>query len=447
MAELDDNQIRCLRYVYAYFHRESAWPIVSRLQHHLVVDLKDRIALAEVLATIPQKFTNFNGTDGEVWLTVRGVHASEGSGAQELEDFVHLVRTAVRRYEADPDARVQRGDLVAIGLTPERIRRTFLLSEHEWFLWRGGGAAADGDWYRLLSRDIWKFDGIESADEYIRRDDQLRHPQVPTETLTKTSEADVSDEIQMGEVDDETIGALADFVCGESGPLYRAGWALNSQPGMLRRVVLRLADPREYQGDLGKVREAIEGLNRILAIEGYSLGLDGTTPRIHQGVATFAEPADLSHAVPAVDFSRVVDQPLLGNLLADRWREIEICIAAGAPLAAIILMGSVLEGALLAMARSRPEEASRSRSAPKDAAGNVRPFNDWSLGQLIDVGRDCAWLHAGSSGFANVLRDYRNFIHPVAQLKAGVQIDDGTADICMRVVHKSLDDISKARVR
>src|SRR5207248_824660 len=118
-----------------------------------------------------------------------------------------------------------------------------------------------------------------------------------------------------GPLDPVTLRGLADLICGDSGPVYRSGVALtqffkaagiegpghdgssrnwwtkqrleqlNATPAEIENVILRLPDPREYAGDHGNLRTAIGQLNRILAIEGLSVVLAGTKPRLERGDA------------------------------------------------------------------------------------------------------------------------------------------------------------------
>ena len=110
------------------------------------------------------------------------------------------------------------------------------------------------------------------------------------------------------------------------------------------------------------------------------------------------------------------------------------CRQAEAPMAVILLCGSILEGIVLGVALQQPEEFNRAESSPKDDSGKTRPFNDWSLSQMINVACEVGLLTEDIKKFSHSLRDYRNYIHPFQQLSSGFQPDEHTADMCFQVL-------------
>ena len=83
---------------------------------------------------------------------------------------------------------------------------------------------------------------------------------------------------------------------------------------------------------------------------------------------------------------------------------------AKAPLAAIFLAGSTLEGILLNTAINNPRAFNQSLSAPKDKEGKILKLNDWKLSQLIDVACEIGLLDLDIKKFSHSLRDFRNYI-------------------------------------
>ena len=112
-------------------------------------------------------------------------------------------------------------------------------------------------------------------------------------------------------MDEQTVEALAELICGDEGetaPLYRSSsmltrffesaglprfahdgstrkwWTLsalqNCTPDELRKVISRLASPKEYRGDAHSTRKAIATLNRILQLEGLRVDLKNGQPII-----------------------------------------------------------------------------------------------------------------------------------------------------------------------
>lgn len=132
-------------------------------------------------------------------------------------------------------------------------------------------------------------------------------------------------------------------------------------------------------------------------------------------------------------------------ILEGRLKEVELGLRAKAPLSVIMVSGSILEGALLGIAAQRPAEFNRSICSPKDKAGKVKPFPEWSLAQFIDVACDLGVIQLDVKKFSHVLRDFRNYIHPYEQMASGFSPDMHTAEICFQVLKAALADLGKSR--
>jgi len=128
------------------------------------------------------------------------------------------------------------------------------------------------------------------------------------------------------------------------------------------------------------------------------------------------------------DFAKLISNPDMQLILNRRWAECAACLRAGAPLAAIVMVGGLLEGLLLARINNDPNKSAifRATSAPKDKAGNPRQLKDWTLQDYIGVAHELKWITVAAKDVGHVLRDYRNFIHPQKELSHGLilTIDD-----------------------
>lgn len=217
----------------------------------------------------------------------------------------------------------------------------------------------------------------------------------------------------------------------------------NIEPSAIRKVILRLADPREYAG---KPREVffsvISELNQILSLEGLRVSLDGVNPKIQETSPTLPCPTRVSiEKVSLPDFMQLTGDPNLSTILESRWKEAITCIESGAPLAAIILMGSILEGVLFAFVHKYPGKANQASAAPKDKFGNVKQFSEWTLSNLIDAAHECGWIQRDAKEFTHTLKQYRNLIHPREQLVRKEQPDIDTCRICLEVVRAAFNDL------
>lgn len=276
----------------------------------------------------------------------------------------------------------------------------------------------------------------------------------------------------MKSLDNETLEALAELICGDNGPYYRSGstlpqffwnaglecpghdgstrkwWALarlqeySSVPDNLEKIVKRLANPKEYRGDSELTNKAINKLNQILSVEGIKVELSGVSPRIREITPSLQEKKkETSQVYPIPDFSMVIDDPSLNDILNARWKESLKCIENEAYLSGVIIMGSILEGVLLSAIHKNPKEANCAISASKDNQGHVKKFWDWALGDMIDVAHEVGWIKADVKQFSHFLRDYRNMVHPWHQRAKGEKPDEDTCKICWQVVVAAINDL------
>lgn len=109
------------------------------------------------------------------------------------------------------------------------------------------------------------------------------------------------------------------------------------------------------------------------------------------------------------------------------------------------MCGSILEGLLLGMALANPKKFNQAKSAPKDKNGKVKPFQEWSLAQLIDVSCQLNYLKVDVKKFSHALRDFRNYIHPFQQMSSQFSPDEHTAQICMQVLRAAISGLSGER--
>jgi hypothetical protein len=276
-------------------------------------------------------------------------------------------------------------------------------------------------------------------------------------------------------MDAQTLDSLADMICGDGqdSPVYRSGseitrffqrvgffnfrhdgstrkwWTLDVLNQLtennLKAVVLRLADPREYRGNQQQVSQAITKLNEILMVEGLKVELEGVKPKLKEITPQFVEQPEEPDLkpLPPPDFLKLKLEPGLGEILAERWNQAQKCLNAGAHLAATIVMGSMLEGMLLAVLQQFPQEANTCRSAPHDQrTGKVKYFVDWSLSDMINVAHEAGWLDLDVKKFSHALREFRNLIHPYQQMIVKTFPDKDTCEISWLVVQAAANDLA-----
>jgi len=129
----------------------------------------------------------------------------------------------------------------------------------------------------------------------------------------------------------------------------------------------------------------------------------------------------------------------IAPILESRIKEAMECHHAGAPLASIFMCGSVLEGVLLNIALKNPAAFNQAQSSPKNKeTQKVRPFQDWTLANLIDVAHEVGLLRLDVKKFSHVMRDFRNYIHPYEQMASRFDPDKHTAEICLQVLRAAI---------
>jgi hypothetical protein len=267
------------------------------------------------------------------------------------------------------------------------------------------------------------------------------------------------------QLDDNTLEEIARLVCGDEGPVYRQGWEL---PGFLRRagwrdvpdhdqtirrqwvldrlrerrdsptevesVILRLADPREYLSEPKAVTEAARSLNAFLVHEGYQVQLPGGRSRLVECDPALAHPSELAPVELKTTLTDLVQDPALAAVLQSRLDEAHTCHTNGAHVAAIIMLGSMLEGLLL--------DVLRTRAHPNERPPHVKT----PLQQLIEATHRNGWIQADAQRFSHELREYRNLVHASAQLRIGDVPDADTFRVCWYVVVAALNDLAATRI-
>jgi hypothetical protein len=154
----------------------------------------------------------------------------------------------------------------------------------------------------------------------------------------------------------------------------------------------------------------------------------------------FEKPKKIIHAPP--DFTRLTSSvPGLKEELERRWREAQKCIHFEAYTSAVILMGSILEGLLLARAQLSVSQAYQATRAPRDKAGKSVAIHDWTLSSLIDVAVEVRWLKSDRGKFSHALRESRNVVHPWQAVISRAAFDEATCKTTWYVLEASAEDL------
>jgi hypothetical protein len=100
------------------------------------------------------------------------------------------------------------------------------------------------------------------------------------------------------------------------------------------------------------------------------------------------------------------------------------------------MMGGLVEALLLARVHREPNKSPifGAKMAPQDkASSKTLPLQDWTLRHYIDVAHELGWISRSAKDVSDVLRDYRNYIHPYKQVSHGIVIGDNDARLLWEV--------------
>ena len=202
---------------------------------------------------------------------------------------------------------------------------------------------------------------------------------------------------------------------------------LEGVEGLPPTLLTNLAKDVDFQANSRRIRlEALTGYIRS-ALKFMDTG-------------AFEKPKKIIHAPP--DFTRLTSSvPGLREELDRRWRESQTCVYVEAYTSAVILMGSILEGLLLARAQLSASQAYQAARAPKDKAGKSVSVDDWTLSSLIDVAVEVGWLKSDRGKFSHALRDSRNVVHPRQAVMSRAAFDAATCTTTWHVLVSSTEDL------
>ncbi len=144
-------------------------------------------------------------------------------------------------------------------------------------------------------------------------------------------------------------------------------------------------------------------------------------------------------------FTPLISDPKMQTILQKRWQECVICVKAGAPLAATVMMGGILEGLLLARINQLSNQAPvhTATAAPRDKTGKTLPLKDWMLKNFIDVAHELKWITTTAKDIGEVLRDYRNYIHPQKEFSHGISLTPGDAEMLWNIAKSMILQVLK----
>ncbi|MGW6755070.1 hypothetical protein [Streptomyces sp. NPDC055006] len=266
-------------------------------------------------------------------------------------------------------------------------------------------------------------------------------------------------------LDTNTLKELARVICGDDHLYYRstydlarffenagwlnvidfdgesrAEWTLDrlmerrSDPTDMGKILLRLADAREYFEDPQQLPKVVQAVNAFLVHEGLRLENPGGRPRLVSCDPSLGQPGEQAPVELKATMADIIAEPRMAQLLQHRLDEARTCFANGAHVAAVIMLGSLLEGVMLTVIQER-DASLLGRKDPQHI----------SLKELIDICSRARWIDADVTNFSHALRDYRNFVHPHREYREEHKPDRDTLNVAWYVVNGALNDLAASR--
>ena len=207
--------------------------------------------------------------------------------------------------------------------------------------------------------------------------------------------------------------------------------------------------PANFIGKVEKLDNHIEDFNKFLAFDKWQIVRESAEINFKKldkieidesstQAGRSSEHEFLRREFTDVSVSKLGLDGVVSEILNQRINEIEKCFSAGAYLSVILMAGSTLEGIFLGLGSRHPKQFNSAKSSPKNSAGMVRQFHEWSLSAFIDVAHELGLVQHDTQKFSHVLREFRNYIHPFQQMSTGFTPREHTAKICLQVLRAAI---------
>ena len=207
-------------------------------------------------------------------------------------------------------------------------------------------------------------------------------------------------------------------------------------------VLKKLSNPKTYRNEK-IIQFIINEINGIIMWDDIEIKLENNQPKIVKSDESVSVNIsnEKSNDFISLDFKQLIDDETLSEIMNKRWLEIKQTYASQSYLSTVVLLGSILEGLLYYYVSTNYNTVKSTSSSPKDSSGEIIPFDNWKLNDLINVAHECTWLDDDIKTFNEGLRDYRNLIHPKVQNDKLIIPDKDTCDICIDVVVAAFNDL------
>jgi hypothetical protein len=178
-----DQQRIYLQTIFDYFHENAEWPTYRYVDNKLF-SIDQSIDAKEISESLPNGFANSfpsfnNPLDAPAVLSIEAIRTCDNSEA-DLTDFIAAVRFFVDMFNKSEEdhPQVTGADLKnQLNMTDDAIARVGKMINDEWMLYRSYGPITVDHyvtWQCTLDRNIRRFNGLTSIDDYLERRNKER---------------------------------------------------------------------------------------------------------------------------------------------------------------------------------------------------------------------------------------------------------------------------------
>ncbi|MFC4854619.1 hypothetical protein [Actinophytocola glycyrrhizae] len=273
-------------------------------------------------------------------------------------------------------------------------------------------------------------------------------------------------------LDPRTVQRLAEVIVDMEGPYERKGWELErllrhagwqdvapydgspriqwlveqmvdrgSDQAATERLLCRVCDAVEYDDGIASAEVFRQSINDKLHPEQLVITFVGGRPVLGELDSTgsnpvFSEPPEFEQRLRTL-----VRERSTAEALVRRAAETRIAEQGGAHTLAIIGIGSVVEGLLLAFLLENDSQLKQKGFVDKQGR-SVRPERA-GMELLIDTAHRSGWIQLDAKNFMHTVRDFRNFVHPRKVWDEQPEFDEDSIRLCWAPVHALLNDLEQ----
>lgn len=129
-------------------------------------------------------------------------------------------------------------------------------------------------------------------------------------------------------------------------------------------------------------------------------------------------------------------------LLARDYQELARLLKVGARKSALILCGSIMEAALVSVLKDIELRAQSTYSL--QFPRSQKSIEEWRLWELIAIAQSCNLIDQDTRRQADILRDYRNLIHPLVETRRATELDDELVQAQVTLLKRLLRTLSRS---